>query len=51
VSFEALEWVTSDRYITEIREMSLENWIRQYQNAQEWSRRNEMLRESLESSI
>ena len=51
IEAEGLEWETPDRYRAEIKEMGLENWFRQYQTAEEWRKRTEMLRDFAESSI
>jgi hypothetical protein len=48
---EGLEWETPDRYQEEIRTQGLEKWKLNFQTANEWKRRTNMLRDFVDSAI
>ena len=49
IEVEGLEWETPDRYQQEITQAGYDAWKENYQNMQEWKKRNLMLRDMIEA--
>lgn len=48
LEMEGQEWETPDRYLTEIQQMGYAKWLEQWQKSEEWQKRADILRDSLD---